>query len=146
LIDLLRFLHILSASAWLGATLWVAGDVRRTLALGRAQAGALVARVRPALGLDVGSGAATILTGILLMVAQGGGHPRTGIMAGFILALARLVIVLAGLRPAWLAVAARVAAGEEVPPTAAPVKRMAMFSGIAHTLWVIALATMVFPV
>ncbi len=146
MIDLLKFLHVLCASAWLGATLWLAGDVRRTLALGRGQTGALGARVRPALGLDVGAGVATILTGILVMVAEGGGHPRTGIMVGFVLALARLVIVLAGLRPAWLAVAARLAAGEEVPPTAAPVKRMAMFSGIAHTLWVIVLAMMIFPI
>jgi hypothetical protein len=145
LIDLFKFLHVLCASAWLGATLWLAGDVRRTLALGRAQASALGARVRPSLGLDVGAGVATILTGILVMVAQGG-HPRTGIMVGFVLALARLVIVFAGLRPAWLAISARLATGEDVPATAAPVKRMAMFSGIAHTLWVIALATMMFPV
>jgi hypothetical protein len=143
--DLLRFLHILSASAWLGATLWIAGDVRRTLALGRAQAGALGARVRPALGLDLGAGLATVATGLLVLLLRGA-HPRTGIMIGFALALVRITVVLAGLRPAWLAIAARLDAGEEVPPTDPPVRRMAMFSGIAHTLWLLALATMVFPI
>ncbi|ABS24524.1 hypothetical protein [Anaeromyxobacter sp. Fw109-5] len=143
--DLLRFLHILSASAWLGATLWVAGDVRRTLAAGRPFPAGLAARVNPAIGLDVAMAVATILTGLLVLAFQGV-HPRTGIMVGFALSIVRVVVVLAGLRPAWRAVATRLAAGQDVPPTDSPVKRMAMWSGMAHTLWLIALATMVFPV
>ena len=143
--DLLRFLHILAASAWLGATLWVAGDVRRTLALGRAEAGALGARVSPALSLDLAAGVLVLLTGLLVLLVRGV-HPRTGIMIGFALTLIRLGVVAAGLRPAWRAIATRIQGGETVPPTDARVKRMAMFSGIAHTLWLIALATMVFPI
>lgn len=143
--DLLRFLHILSASAWLAATLWVAGDVRRTLAAGRPFPSGLAARVDPAVKLDVAMGIATILTGLVVLAYQGV-HPRTGIMIGFALSLVRVGVILAGLRPAWRSVATRLAAGQEVPPTDAPVKRMAMWSGMAHTLWVIALATMVFPV
>jgi hypothetical protein len=143
--DLLRFLHILSASAWLGATLWVAGDVRRTLALGRPYPTGLAARVAPAITLDVVMGVATVLTGLLVLAFQGV-HPRTGIMIGFTLTLIRIVVVLVGLRPAWRAIAARLASGQDVPPADAAVKRMAMWSGMAHTLWLIALATMVFPI
>ncbi|HSD19158.1 MAG TPA: hypothetical protein VLC54_03925 [Anaeromyxobacter sp.] len=143
--DLLRFLHVLSASAWLGATLWVASDVRRTLALGRPYPAGLAARVNPAIGLDVAMGIATVFTGLLVLTAQGG-HPRTGIMIGFALSLVRIGVVLAGLRPAWRTVATRLAAGQDVPPADAPVKRMAMWSGMAHTLWLLALATMVFPI
>jgi hypothetical protein len=143
--DLLRFLHILAASAWLGATLWVASDVRRTLAHGRPYPAGLAARVNPAIGLDLAMGIATVFTGLLVLTAQGG-HPRTGIMIGFALALVRIGVVLAGLRPAWRAVATRLAAGQDVPPADAPVKRMAMWSGMAHTLWLVALATMVFPI
>lgn len=143
--DLLRFLHILFASAWLGATLWVASDVRRTLAHGRPYPAGLAARVNPAIGLDLAMGIATVFTGLLVLTAQGG-HPRTGIMIGFALALVRIGVVLVGLRPAWRAVATRLAAGQDVPPADAPVKRMAMWSGMAHTLWLVALATMVFPI
>lgn len=143
--DLLRFLHILAASAWLGATLWVASDVRRTLAHGRPYPAGLPARVNPAVGLDVAAGLATVITGLLVLAYQGV-HPRPGIMIGFTLSIVRVGVVLAGLRPAWRAVAARLAAGEEISPTDAPVRRMAMWSGMAHTLWLVALATMVFPI
>ena len=143
--DLLRFLHILFASTWLGATLWLAGDVRRTLARGGGEAGALDARVSPALRLDLAAGVLVIVTGVLVLVAQSA-HPRVGIMIGFALALLRLAVVAMGLLPAWRGLAASLRAGEAVPAADAAVRRMAMFSGIAHTLWVVALATMVFPV
>jgi hypothetical protein len=143
--DLLRFLHILTASTWLGATLWVASDVRRTLARGPGEAGALDARVSPALRLDLVTGGLVLVTGVLLLVV-GGVHPRAGIMIGFALTLVRLGVVGVGLLPAWRAIASRLQTGEAVPATDAPVKRMAMLSGIAHTLWLVALAVMVFPV
>jgi hypothetical protein len=145
LYELLRFLHILSASAWLGATLWVAGDVRRTLALGRPHPAPLPARIAPAIGLDLGAGVATLVTGLAVMFYVGG-HPRTGIMIGFALTLVRIAVVAAGLRPAWKRLATRLAAGEDVPAADGAARRMAMFSGIAHTLWLLALATMVFPI
>jgi hypothetical protein len=144
-IDLLRFLHILATSVWLGATLWVPGDVRRTLGVGRAQTTTLQARVSPALWLDIAAGAATILFGVLLIAARGG-VPRIGIVIGFALALARLAVVAVALRPAWRSVQSRLVAGEDVAANDGSVKRMAMWSGIGHTLWVAALATMVFPV
>ncbi len=143
--NLLRFLHILAASAWLGATLWVAGDVRRTLALGKAEAAALGARVSPALSLDLAAGVLVLVTGLLVVFFRGV-QPRVGIMIGFALTLIRLGVVAGGLRPAWRSIAARLQAGDAVPAADAPVKRIAMFSGIAHTLWLVALACMVFPV
>jgi hypothetical protein len=142
-IDLARFLHVLSASAWLGAALWVAGDVRRTLALGRPHLAALPARVSPALSLDVWLGLATIVTGLLVLLLQGL-HPPVSIMIGFTLALLRLLLVAFALRPAWTRLRARIEAGDEVPAGDPAPKRLGMFSGIAHLLWLGALATMVF--
>jgi len=142
-IDLARFLHVLSASAWLGAALWVAGDVRRTLALGRPHLAALPARVSPALSLDVWLGVATIVTGLLVLAGQGV-HPPTSIMIGFTLALLRLLLVAFALRPAWNRLRARIEAGAEVPAGDPAPRRLAMFSGIAHLLWLGALATMIF--
>src|SRR5512138_664131 len=96
----LVFLHVLSISAWISAALWVAGDVRRALAMGKPFVDALPARVRPALGLDAIAGIATIVTGALLMWEEHMGRPRFGIAAGILLAFVRLG-VLGGMRRSW---------------------------------------------
>ena len=64
--SLLVFLHVLAISTWIGAAIWVAGDVKRALAMGKPHVDVLAARIRPALGLDAGAGIATIVTGALL--------------------------------------------------------------------------------
>lgn len=142
---LLVFLHVLSISVWIGAALWVAGDVRRTLALGGAQADALAARLGGPLGLDALAGVATLVTGLLLMWQEGMGHPRLGISAGIVLTLVRLG-VLAAMRGAVRRIVGRLRAGERVAPDDAAARRVAMLSGIAHTAWLLALAGMVFPI
>lgn len=141
---LLVFLHVLAASAWLGAALWVAGDVKRTLALGKPHVDALAPRVRPALGLDALAGIATLVTGGLLVWEMGVGM-RPGITAGILLTFGRLG-VLAVMRNAWRDLLARLRAGDGVAAGDPSPKRLAMLSGIAHTLWLLALAAMVFPV
>jgi hypothetical protein len=141
----LVFLHVLAISAWIGAALWVAGDVKRALAMGKPHVDALAARIKPALGLDAAAGIATIVTGALLMWEEGMGHPRAGISAGIVLTLVRLG-VLAAMRGAVRRIVGRLRAGESVAPDDAAVKRIAMLSGIAHTAWLLALAGMIFPV
>jgi hypothetical protein len=142
---LLVFLHVLAISVWIGAALWVAGDVRRSLALGRGQADALAARLGAPLGLDAVAGVAALVTGLLLMWEEGMGHPRLGISAGIVLTLVRLG-VLAAMRGAVRRIVGRLRAGEAVAPDDAAAKRIAMLAGIAHTAWLLALAGMVFPV
>lgn len=140
--SVLVFLHVLAISVWFGAALWVAGDVKRALAAGPARAESLEARVRPALGLDALGGVATLVTGGLLMWERALGMPRAGILVGIVATLVRLG-VLAAMRSAFRGVVARVRAGEPVGADDRGPKRMAMFSGIAHVLWIVALAGMV---
>ncbi len=141
--DIVLLLHILSASTWIGAALWLAGDVKRTLALGRPHAEALPARIRPALRLDLLAGIATLVTGLGVLGIDRV-HPGTGIMVGFAAAFVRLGVVWGGMLPAWHAVEARIMAGGDLAAAAAPARRMGMLSGIAHTLWLVALAGMIF--
>lgn len=143
--SLLVFLHVLAISTWIGAAIWVAGDVKRALAMGKPHVDALAARIRPALGLDALAGIATIVTGALLMWEEGMAHPRFGIAAGIVLALVRLGL-LAAMRRSWRGILARIRAGETVPADDRAARRMSMFSGIAHTMWLLALAGMVFPI
>src|SRR5512137_2130342 len=121
--SLLVFLHVLSISTWIGAAIWVAGDVKRALAMGKPHVDVLAARIRPALGLDAAAGIATIVTGALLMWEEGMGHPRFGIAAGIVLALVRLGL-LAAMRGAWRGILARIRAGETVPATDPAARRM----------------------
>lgn len=143
--SLFVFLHVLSIAVWISAALWVAGDVKRALAMGKPYVDALPARIRPALGLDAIAGIATIVTGALLMWDEHLTHPRFGITAGIVLALVRLGL-LAGLRRTWRGILARIQRGEQVGANDPAAKRMSMLSGIAHTMWLLALAGMVFPI
>jgi hypothetical protein len=141
----LLFLHVLAISSWIAAALWVAGDVKRALAMGKPHVDVLASRIRPALGLDVVAGVATIVTGALLMWDERLTHPRLGIAAGIALALVRLGL-LAAMRRTWRGILARIQGGEAVAASDAAARRMSMLSGIAHTMWLLALAGMVFPI
>jgi hypothetical protein len=139
----LLFLHVLSAAAWLGAALWLPGDVRRTLARGRPHVEALGARAGPALGLDLAAGLATIVTGLALWGYEGFGH-RMGIELGFAASIVRVLVAWFAVRPAWAAVQAAIAPSADLAAADAPARRLGMLSGIAHVLWLVALAGMIF--
>jgi hypothetical protein len=79
------------------------------------------------------------------MWQEGLGHPPLGISVGIVLTLVRLG-VLAAMRRAWRGLAARIAAGGPLGPEDPAAARIGMLSGIAHTLWLVTLAAMVFPV
>ncbi len=145
MIDLFRFLHVLSISVWIGAALWVFRDVRGTIALATPAPDALSARIWPALGLDLFAGIATVLTGIGLLLVEGVARPRAGITIGFVLALVRLG-VMTGVRSRFGVLLARLREGGEVSAGDPTVRRMAMLTGIAHAVWLLALAAMVFPI
>jgi len=137
------FLHVLAAATWLGAALWTAGDVRKTLALGKPYTDALPRRVRPALYLDLWMGVATLLTGIAAIGLEGG-VPRTGVLVGFVAVLVRIAVLVLGVRPAYRSVEAALGQSD-LSAAGAPARRLGMLAGIAHLLWVVALAGMVFP-
>ncbi len=142
-LDAVKFLHILAAATWLGAALWMPGDIRRTLAQGTPFVGALPRRARPALSLDLWTGLATLLTGIALLALEGG-QPRTGVLVGFGAVLVRLLVLTTGMRPAYRRVEAAIGAGD-LAAADAPARRLGMLAGVGHLLWVVALAGMVFP-
>jgi hypothetical protein len=45
-----KLVHILATAVWFGGGLFLPGDIRRTLALGRPHADALVPRIKPSSG------------------------------------------------------------------------------------------------
>jgi hypothetical protein len=143
LYHLVRILHLVAMALWLGAALWVPGDVRRTLAAGAPQRAALPARIRPALRIKVWAGAVTILSGIALAgIAR---SSRMGIVVGFALALFLFILDMTIILPAGKRVAAAIEAGGDLPEAQRLSKSLSAFSGIGHLLWLAALVAMALP-
>jgi hypothetical protein len=142
-IDLVRLLHVLAMATWLGSTLWMAGDARRSLAAGPTEALAFLGRARAALLTDRAAGAVTILSGLFLLHLAKAWPPRPGLLAGMVLALVRAGLTDAVMAPALRRIATGLSAGE-TPASLAPVaRRMAAISGAGHLAWLLALAGMV---
>jgi hypothetical protein len=141
--DLVRYLHILSAALWLGAALYWPGDLRRALDAGGVAPTLALRRARAALGLDLGAGVAVFLTGGGLASMHLGN--RLTMWGGLALVLTRVVLLFALARPA-VRRASAAADGGDLPRARAAAKGVAAYAGIAHLVWAVALALMVFPV
>lgn len=141
----LRLAHVLSMASWLAASLWLAGDARRSLAAGPAEARAFLVRARAALRLDRIAGGLTILTGLALLHFAQAWPPRAGIWLGIALAVVRAGLTDAALGPALRRIAAGLEGGQE-PAALLPVaRRMAAVSGAGHVAWLGALSGMLLP-
>ncbi len=141
--NLMRLLHVLSMATWLAASLWVAGDARRSLAAGPAEARAFVARARAALKLDRLAGALTIVTGLALLHFAQAWPPRAGLWLGFALALVRAGLTDAVLVPAVRAIAAGLEAGQAPAALAPAAKRLSATAMAGHAAWLGALVGMI---
>lgn len=140
-----RFLHILSAALWMGAVLFWPGALRRALKSGPPLPEAALAQARVGLGLDLGAGLATLVTGLVYASPAGVGETRFGIILGLTFALARLVLLVALARPSLRATSDAIAAGDLDAARVAS-RRLPAYTGMAHLLWLFALVTMVFPI
>jgi hypothetical protein len=140
----LRFLHLLSASIWIGSALFWPGALRRALAAAQPEPGPALAQARTGFALDLAFGLATIATG-LLYLAMGEVPLRHGLEAGFAFAVIRIFLLLAMARPALRAAAQGVAAGD-LERARGAARRLPAYAGAAHLLWLLALVCMVWPV
>lgn len=141
--NLIRLLHVLSMATWLAASLWLAGDARRSLAGGPEQARAFLARARAALRLDRIAGGATILTGLALLHFAQAWPPRGGLWLGMTLAVVRAGLTDAALAPRVRAIGAGLDAGQEPAALLPLARRLAAFSGAGHVAWLGALVGMI---
>ncbi len=139
----LRFFHILAAALWMGSVLFWPGALRRALALGAQHAPPALAQARVGLGLDLGAGLATLVTGLVYASPVGIVPVPPLVFVGLALALVRLALLFAIARPALRRAGAAVAAGD-LEGARAAAKRFAAYAGSAHLLWLLALVTMVF--
>jgi hypothetical protein len=141
----LRLLHVLSMATWLAASLWLAGDARRSLSAGAAEARGFLVRASAALRLDRIAGGLTILTGLALLHFAQAWPPRAGLWLGIVLAVVRAGLTDAVVAPAVRTISAGLEAGQ-APSGLLPVaRRMAAISGAGHVAWLGALSGMLLP-
>ncbi len=140
----LKFLHILSASLWIGTAFFWPSALRRALAAGATEIPAALATAQSGFRLDLGAGLATVATGLVYASPLNPVPVRAGILVGLTLALLRLVLLLVLARPALRRISNAAGAGDLAAARAAG-KRIPAYAGTAHLLWLLALVTMVFP-
>lgn len=141
---ILRFLHVLSAALWLGSALFWPGALRRALDLGPPHPAPALAQARVGLGLDLGAGLATVVTGLVYASPVGGAPIRHGLIVGLAFAALRLALLVAVARPA-VQLAREAAGAGNLAAARVAAQRLPAYTGAAHLLWFLALATMIFP-
>jgi len=143
--SVVKLLHILSMAVWFGIGLSVASDVKRTLARGKPHTELLGARVGRTLLIAAVGGLATLATGIGLIVLSGGmkGVPPR-IHAGLGLSIVAYALLLVVIRPLAARLDEVIAKGTAEEATTLA-KRLAMMTGIDHTLKLVVLVLMVLP-
>ncbi len=141
----IRFLHIVFMATWIGALLFLSGDVRRSLAEPAAHLQLLRARLIGATRLAGASALLTVGTGIALIFLLGGfGAVPPAIHLGLLLGLAMMAVGggLIGRNARAIADGLEQdASRESLLPVAA---KLAVGARAFHALWLIALGSMVF--
>jgi hypothetical protein len=134
-------LHIASAAAWFGHKLLVPADLRRSLS-GAAVAEGLLSRVEAAQRLGIGSGLATLTTGLVLIHLSGGfGEMPLRIHLGLALVIVMFVLGATLARPAWNRV--RAAIPDNLGEARKSARVLAGVLIVEQVLWLAALGTMV---
>jgi hypothetical protein len=144
MLTVVRYLHVVSMASWLGASLWLAGDARRSLAAGPEAARGFLHRAMASLRVDRWAGLATLLTGVgLIYLTRVWPALPHALIAGMALGVARAGLTDALLLPTIRTLAARLDAGEAPGALLPTAGRLAMLSGIGHLVWLGALAGMI---
>jgi hypothetical protein len=112
---MLKLIHLACASTWFGASWLAAGDVRRTLALGRPYADALPERIFRLERLAITCGVTTLLTGLgLAGWIYGPWALPVRIYAVTGLTLASMFVGALLVSPAWRRVAVVIERGQDL--------------------------------
>ena len=137
----LRIAHIAIAAAWFGHKLLVPADIRESVHASRAEAEALIARLRRAERLGVLTGLGTLISGGALMWAVGVHTVSLWIWVGLALVLVAVGIGATVARPASKRLRAAVSREDRVEATLAG-RQVSRVLGIESLLWLGALVTM----
>ena len=137
----LKFIHVISASIWFGAS-WLAGaDVCHTLDQGQPHADALPARIRRLERLAISCGVLTLFTGVSLAACfYGMAAVPTRLYIVLSLTLATMAVGALLVGPSWRRVAAVIEKGEPLQTARSDATMFARSLWLEHVLRLAALA------
>lgn len=141
--SVLKLVHILSMSVWFASGLFIAGDVRRTLARGKPHTELLTGRLVRVVNASTIAGLFTIGTGVGLIFALGGfkSVPKT-IHIGLALSLVAFTLLLTLIRPAVVDLDRIIEKGDG-KDVRSVTKKIAITTGIDHLLKLAVMTLMV---
>lgn len=141
--SVLKLVHILSMSVWFASGLFIAGDVRRTLARGKPHTELLTGRLVRVVNASMIGGLFTIGTGVGLIFALGG-FKSVGkqIHAGLGLSLVAFTLLITLIRPAVVDLDRIIEKGDG-KDVRSVTKKIAITTGIDHLLKLAVMTLMV---
>lgn len=141
--SVLKLVHILSMSVWFASGLFVAGDVRRTLARGKPHTELLTGRLVRVVNASMIAGLLTLGTGMGLIFANGG-FKGVGpqIHAGLGLSLVAFTVLLTLIRPAVVDLDRIIEKGDG-RDVRSVTRKIAIATGIDHLLKLVVMTLMV---
>lgn len=142
--SLIRLVHILSMAFWLASGLWVAGDMRRTLALGKPHTELMVARIERSKHITIASALLTLASGLGIVFAQGGFSAMpVRIHLGIGLTFCIFTVGAALVEPIWQRIKKIVESDGDASEALRLARRFSLFYGVEHALKLVILFLMV---
>lgn len=142
--SILILIHVLAMAVWFAGGFFIAGDVKKSIALGSSHLKSMVARANAAERLSTISGMLTAISGFALVFAGGGFAAQPArIHIGLALTILTLFITALFTNSTMRRIAGIVERNGDLAEAAAHAKRLSMFAGIEHLLKTIIMALMV---
>lgn len=141
----IKFVHILSASVWFGASLLISMDIRQTLKTGVPHTKLLVSRVSSLEKIAIPSGLFTVISGIALIFVSGGfGSVSPRIHLSLVLSIILFLIGGFFASPEWRKISKIIESDGDLTLAFKHSKRFSMYLGIEHFLRFVILILMVY--
>ncbi len=142
---LLRLFHVLSMAVWVGTTLFLSGDIKRTLQAGPDHLPLLKDRVDRSLRIGNLSGVATLVSGVALVRSAGGfGAVPPAVHSGLLGAIILFGVSAGGLQRTWRKLEARLDGGADATSLVPQARKLHLITKVFQTIWLIVLCLMVF--
>lgn len=143
---ILKLLHITSMAVWMAGGIMVAGDIKRSLALGVPHLDPLLVRVNRAERIGTSSGMLTVVTGLAL-IFNAGGFMAVPFRIHIGLALTMITFFVGALfaSPSWRRIAGIIERKDNLGEANVYANRFAMFMMVEHVLRATILVLMVIP-
>ncbi|MCO4772828.1 MAG: hypothetical protein KDA24_22540 [Deltaproteobacteria bacterium] len=141
----LRATHLLFMGLWVGAVMYLGGDVRRSVAAGPEHLPLLRDRTRRALRFTHICAGVTLASGLALIVELGGfGAVQPAVHIGFALAIGLALLGILGVGGTWAAVDRALGEPESADRVSNAVLRLGVMTSLLKTGWLVVFFLMVF--